>query len=120
MWWADRRSEKGQSPQRAANDVARHAGDWCGAVSGLGTGYQSVGSNDLGGGAAAGFDRVMVTVELFLGIPALVAAGLLEMLTASKHIAGGAGWAATGLCDNRVVCSRLHCDIMVAQVCGAE
>ena len=37
----------------------------------------------------------MTKLSFFLGIPALMAAGLLEMLTASKHIAGGVGWAAT-------------------------
>lgn len=47
-------------------------------------------------GLLRGFDRVTVTkLSFFLGIPALVAAGLLEAATEYQNIAGGVGWGAT-------------------------
>lgn len=47
-------------------------------------------------GLFRGFDRVTVTkLSFFLGIPALVAAGLLEVVTEHKYIAGGVGWGST-------------------------
>ena len=47
-------------------------------------------------GLFRGFDRVTVTkLSFFLGIPALVAAGLLEAMTAYKYIGGGVGWVST-------------------------
>lgn len=47
-------------------------------------------------GLLRGFDRVTVTkLSFFLGIPALVAAGLLEVVTKYKHISGGVGWTST-------------------------
>ena len=47
-------------------------------------------------GLLRGFDRVTVTkLSFFLGIPALVAAGLLEVITKYKHISGGVGWMST-------------------------
>lgn len=47
-------------------------------------------------GLLRGFDRVTVTkLSFFLGIPVLVAAGLLEVVTKYKHISGGVGWTST-------------------------
>jgi undecaprenyl-diphosphatase uppP len=47
-------------------------------------------------GLLRGFDRVTVTkLSFFLGIPALVAAGLLEVVTKYKHISGDVGWTST-------------------------
>lgn len=47
-------------------------------------------------GLLRGFDRVTVTkLSFFLGIPALVAAGLLEATTEYKNITGGIGWGMT-------------------------
>ena len=47
-------------------------------------------------GLLRGFDRVTVTkLSFFLGIPALVAAGLLEAVTEYKNITGGIGWGMT-------------------------
>lgn len=47
-------------------------------------------------GLLRGFDRVTVTkLSFFLGIPALLAAGLLEVVTKYKHISGGVGWTST-------------------------
>lgn len=47
-------------------------------------------------GLLRGFDRVTVTkLSFFLGIPALVAAGILQAVTEYRHIAGGVGWGAT-------------------------
>ncbi|MDO4781396.1 MAG: undecaprenyl-diphosphate phosphatase [Candidatus Saccharibacteria bacterium] len=49
-------------------------------------------------GLLRGFDRVTVTkLSFFLGIPALVAAGVLQAVTEYRHIAGGVGWGATAL-----------------------
>ena len=50
----------------------------------------------ISAGLLRGFDRVTVTkLSFFLGIPALVAAGLLEVVTKYKHISGGVGWTST-------------------------
>ncbi len=50
----------------------------------------------LSAGLLRGFDRVTVTrLSFFLGIPALVAAAILQVATESKHIAAGVGWAPT-------------------------
>lgn len=47
-------------------------------------------------GLLRGFDRVTVTkLSFFLGIPALVAAGVLQAATEYQHIANGVGWGAT-------------------------
>lgn len=47
-------------------------------------------------GLLRGFDRVTVTkLSFFLGIPALVAAGVLQAATEYQHIASGVGWSAT-------------------------
>ena len=47
-------------------------------------------------GLFRGFDRVSVTkLSFFLGIPALMAAGLLEVVTKYEHISGGVGWMST-------------------------
>ena len=47
-------------------------------------------------GLLRGFDRVTVTkLSFFLGIPALVAAGVLQAVTEYKHITSGVGWGAT-------------------------
>ena len=44
------------------------------------------------------FDRVTATrLSFFMGIPALIAAGLLEAVTAAGDIADGIGWIATGI-----------------------
>ena len=44
------------------------------------------------------FDRVTATrLSFFMGIPALIAAGLLEAVTAAGDIADGIGWLATGI-----------------------
>ena len=44
------------------------------------------------------FDRVTATrLSFFMGIPALIAAGLLEAVTAAGDIADGIGWPATGI-----------------------
>lgn len=49
-------------------------------------------------GLLRGFDRVTVTkLSFFLGIPALVAAGVLQAVTEYQHITGGVGWGATAL-----------------------
>ncbi len=50
----------------------------------------------LSAGLLRGFDRVAVTrLSFFLGIPALLAAGLLEAVTRASDIGQGVGWTAT-------------------------
>jgi len=97
MWWADKRSEKAshRSEQQTTwrDTLAIGVGQCLALIPGI-----SRSGATISVGLLRGFDRVTVTkLSFFLGIPALVAAGLLEMLTASKHIAGGVGWTATGL-----------------------
>lgn len=49
-------------------------------------------------GLLRGFDRVAVTkLSFFLGIPALMAAGMLQAVTEARHITHGVGWGATAL-----------------------
>lgn len=95
MWWADKRSEKTnhRSEQQTTwrDTLAIGVGQCLALIPGI-----SRSGATISVGLLRGFDRVAVTkLSFFLGIPALVAAGLLEMLTASKHIAGGVGWTAT-------------------------
>ena len=95
MWWADKRSEKTKhrSEQQTTwrDTLAIGVGQCLALIPGI-----SRSGATISVGLLRGFDRVAVTkLSFFLGIPALMAAGLLEMLTASKHIAGGVGWAAT-------------------------
>ena len=50
----------------------------------------------ISAGLLRGFDRVAATrLSFFLGIPALVAAGLLEAVTRAGDISSGIGWAPT-------------------------
>jgi undecaprenyl-diphosphatase len=50
----------------------------------------------ISAGLFRGFDRVAATrLSFFLGIPALVAAGLLEAVTRASDISAGVGWAST-------------------------
>ncbi len=50
----------------------------------------------ISAGLLKGFDRVTVTkLSFFLGIPALVAAGVLESITQYKSISTGIGWGPT-------------------------
>ena len=95
MWWADRRSKKAshRSEQQTTwrDTLVIGLGQCLALIPGI-----SRSGATISVGLLRGFDRVAVTkLSFFLGIPALVAAGLLEMLTASKHIAGGVGWTAT-------------------------
>ena len=97
MWWADRRSEKASHRSERQTTWRDTLAIGVGQCLALIPGISRSGAT-ISVGLLRGFDRVTVTkLSFFLGIPALVAAGLLEMLTASKHIAGGVGWAATGL-----------------------
>ena len=95
MWWADKRSEKTKhrSEQQTTwrDTLAIGVGQCLALIPGI-----SRSGATISVGLLRGFDRGAVTkLSFFLGIPALMAAGLLEMLTASKHIAGGVGWTAT-------------------------
>lgn len=50
----------------------------------------------ISAGLLRGIDRVAATrISFFLGIPALVAAGVLESVTQAKHISTGIGWTPT-------------------------
>lgn len=47
----------------------------------------------ISAGLLSGFDRVTATkLSFFLGIPALVAAGVLQVFTQYQHISDGVGW----------------------------
>lgn len=50
----------------------------------------------ISGGLLLGFDRMTATrLSFFLGIPALMAAGLLQAVTQATHISAGIGWPVT-------------------------
>lgn len=52
----------------------------------------------ISAGLLRGFDRVAATkLSFFLGIPALVAAGILQVATQYMHIADGVGWLNTAI-----------------------
>ena len=68
-------------------------------------------------GLFRGFDRVSVTkLSFFLGIPALMAAGLLEVITKYKHISGGVGWTSTIIATVSFLWRGLRGGIMATEV----
>jgi len=94
MWLADNRAMKNKRSETETNwrdTLAIGAGQCLSLVPGV-----SRSGATISVGLFRGFDRVSVTkLSFFLGIPALVAAGLLEVVTKYKHIAGGVGWMST-------------------------
>lgn len=93
MWMAD----KAAKSNRAEKDIT-----WkdtmiigIGQCLALSPGFSRSGST-IAFGLYRGFDRVTVTkLSFFLGIPALVAAGVLQAVTKYQHIADGVGWGNT-------------------------
>lgn len=95
LWYADRNAKQ----QRHEADVTWRDTLMIGAVQcmALIPGVSRSGAT-MSAGLLAGFDRVTVTrLSFFLGIPALVAAGLLQAYTRYDDIAvaGGVGWGPT-------------------------
>lgn len=93
MWMAD----KAAKSNRAEKDIT-----WkdtmiigIGQCLALSPGFSRSGST-IAFGLYRGFDRVTVTkLSFFLGIPALVAAGVLQAVTKYRYIADGVGWGNT-------------------------
>ena len=93
MWLADRCSavRRGERQTTWRDTLAIGLGQCLALIPGV-----SRSGATISVGLFRGFDRVTVTkLSFFLGIPALVAAGLLEAMTAYKYIGGGVGWVST-------------------------
>ena len=94
MWLADNRAAKNKRNEVETNwkdTLAIGMGQCLSLIPGV-----SRSGATISVGLFRGFDRVSVTkLSFFLGIPALVAAGLLEVVTKYKHISGGVGWTST-------------------------
>ena len=94
MWLADNRAAKNKRDEAGTNwkdTLAIGMGQCLSLIPGV-----SRSGATISVGLFRGFDRVSVTkLSFFLGIPALMAAGLLEVVTKYKHISGGVGWTST-------------------------
>ena len=94
MWLADNRAAKNKRNEAETNwkdTLAIGMGQCLSLIPGV-----SRSGATISVGLFRGFDRVSVTkLSFFLGIPALMAAGLLEVVTKYKHISGGIGWTST-------------------------
>lgn len=94
MWLADNRAAKNKRNEVETNwkdTLAIGMGQCLSLIPGV-----SRSGATISVGLFRGFDRVSVTkLSFFLGIPALLAAGLLEVVTKYKHISGGVGWTST-------------------------
>ena len=94
MWLADNRAAKNKRNEVETNwkdTLAIGMGQCLSLIPGV-----SRSGATISVGLFRGFDRVSVTkLSFFLGIPALMAAGLLEVVTKYKHISGGVGWTST-------------------------
>ena len=94
MWLADTRAVKNKRNEVETNwkdTLAIGMGQCLSLIPGV-----SRSGATISVGLFRGFDRVSVTkLSFFLGIPALMAAGLLEVVTKYKHISGGVGWTST-------------------------
>ncbi len=97
LWFADHRSKKNAKPKGEAQVTWKDT-LMIGAVQCLALipGVSRSGAT-MSAGLLAGFDRVTVTrLSFFLGIPALVAAGILQAVTKFDDVAtGGIGWGPT-------------------------
>ena len=94
MWLADNRAVKNRRDETETSwkdTLAIGVGQCLSLIPGI-----SRSGATISVGLFRGFDRVSVTkLSFFLGIPALMAAGLLEVVTKYKHISGGIGWTST-------------------------
>ena len=96
MWLADRQ----QNLTKGMKDVTVKDALIIGAFQALSPVFPGISRSGatISAGLLRGFDRVTATrLSFFMGIPALVAAGLLEAVTAAGDIASGPGWASTGV-----------------------
>lgn len=93
LWWAD----KYGSRSRAEKDVSLKDAIFIGLMQAVSLipGVSRSGASTAAG-LLAGFDRVTTTrLAFFLGIPALVGAGMLQLVSHYDEIGGGVGWTAT-------------------------
>ena len=93
LWWAD----KYGSRERKEKDVTLKDSIFIGLMQAISLipGVSRSGASTAAG-LLAGFDRVTTTrLAFFLGIPALVGAGALQLASHYDEIGGGVGWTAT-------------------------
>ncbi|MDO4242287.1 MAG: undecaprenyl-diphosphate phosphatase [Actinomyces sp.] len=94
MWLADRRTNLSKDMSQVSLKDALIIGGFQ-ALAPIFPGISRSGAT-ISAGLFLGFDRVTATrLSFFMGIPALIAAGLLEAITAADHITATVGWTAT-------------------------
>ena len=94
MWLADRRENLTKDMSQVSIKDALVIGGFQ-ALAPIFPGISRSGAT-ISAGLFLGFDRVTATrLSFFMGIPALIAAGLLEAITAADHITATVGWTAT-------------------------
>ena len=94
MWLADRRENLTKDMSQVSIKDALVIGGFQ-ALAPIFPGISRSGAT-ISAGLFLGFDRVTATrLSFFMGIPALIAAGLLEASTAADHITATVGWTAT-------------------------
>lgn len=96
MWIADRRTGN----ERGMTDVTVTDALVIGCFQALSPVFPGISRSGatISAGLFRGFDRVTATrLSFFMGIPALVAAGLLEAVTAADHISESVGWGPTAI-----------------------
>ncbi|GAB49785.1 undecaprenyl-diphosphate phosphatase [Mobilicoccus pelagius] len=96
MWLADRRTGN----ERGMKDVTVTDALVIGCFQALSPVFPGISRSGatISAGLFRRFDRVTATrLSFFMGIPALVAAGLLEAVTAADHISESVGWVPTGI-----------------------
>lgn len=93
LWWADTYGAR----HRKERDVTLKDSIFIGCMQAISLipGVSRSGASTAAG-LLTGFDRVATTrLAFFLGIPALVGAGVLQLVSHYDEIGGGVGWAAT-------------------------
>lgn len=94
MWVADRRENLTKDMSQVSIKDALVIGSFQ-ALAPIFPGISRSGAT-ISAGLFLGFDRVTATrLSFFMGIPALLAAGALEAVTAADHITATVGWTAT-------------------------
>ena len=93
LWVADRKAtqRRGEKDLRLRDTIAIGLTQCIALIPGV-----SRSGATISAGLFAGIDRVTATrLSFFLGIPALVSAGILQLVTRADDIGNGVGWSAT-------------------------
>ena len=101
MFWADRyEARTPQSEKKTLDDITWKHGLILGFMQCLALvpGVSRSGATIVGGLGVAGLDRLAATkLSFYLGIPALVGAGIYEAASEFSHVSNTVGWGVTGV-----------------------